>query len=190
MPGPTSNRTLATITEIPSYPARGCYTNPLITYIQRLKVLKAALSLVPGGMGYPTLGGNVLEPKNTWDGNLNTITHLRCDGLIEVAYEINGVEVWGMNRGLVSTVVHYDISEQSDFCDYNPILGTWKFTSNGENDNQEEHNDFDFTVWFIGDWDDTLMPATQAGYVTPDNADTRFQPQDLCIPVGTKAGNL
>lgn len=189
MQGPTKNRTLATITQDASYPARGCYTSSGLTYIQRLKILKTALSLVPGGMGYPTLGGNVLEPKNTWDGALNTVTHLRCDGLIEMCYEIIGVDVWGMERTPDSSTVHYDISDQSDNWNYNPVLGTWSNSSNNERDNQEEHNDFDFTLWFVGDWDDTLMPATQAGYVTPDNGDTKFSSQDLCKPVGSTGGN-
>ena len=47
-----------------------------------------------------------------------------------------------------------------------------------------EHNDFD-----IFGWADVLMPATQCGHVAPQGAATRFQPQDLCLPVGTAGGN-
>ncbi len=188
MQGPTQNKTLATITKDKQYPARGCYSSKCLKPVERLKILKTALS-IPTGMGYPTLGGNVLEPKNTWDGNLNTVTHLRCDGLVEMPYEINGVNVWGMKRIPDSSTVHYNICDQVDNWDYNPVTGTWASGSNNECDNQEEHNDFDFTVWFVGDWDDTLMPATQAGYVTPDSASTNFSSQDLCLPIGSKGGN-
>ncbi|MDD2356234.1 MAG: hypothetical protein PHS72_09290, partial [Lachnospiraceae bacterium] len=188
MQGPTQNKTLATITKDKQYPARGCYSSKCLKPVERLKILKTALS-IPTGMGYPTLGGNVLEPKNTWDGNLNTVTHLRCDGLVEMPYEINGVNVWGMKRIPDSSTVHYNICDQADNWDYNPVTGTWASGSNNECDNQEEHNDFDFTVWFVGDWDDTLMPATQAGYVTPDSASTNFSSQDLCLPIGSKGGN-
>ncbi len=30
---------------------------------------------------------------------------------------------------------------------------------------------------------------TQAGYVALENADTKFERQDLCAPLGTKGGN-
>ena len=37
-------------------------------------------------------------PNNTlWDGNINNIENLRCDGLVEVVYELAGVQVWGKN---------------------------------------------------------------------------------------------
>ena len=39
------------------------------------------------------------------------------------------------------------------------------------------------------DWADTLMPATQCGHTTSADADTRFEKQDLCEPVGHKGGN-
>ena len=56
---------------------------------------------------------------------------------------------------------------------------------NGCPDNLEEHNDFDG----IGNWDDTLMPATQCGHMTPVLAETKFQPRNLCVPVGSTGGN-
>lgn len=34
-----------------------------------------------------------------------------------------------------------------------------------------------------------LTPATQCGHVAPIDAATRFQKQDLCVPVGAKGGN-
>lgn len=94
-----------------------------------------------------------------------------------------------MERTPDSSTVHYDTCDQCDNWNYNPVLGTWSNSSNNERDNQEEHNDFDFTMGGVGNWDDTLMPATQAGYVTPDNGDTKFSSQDLCKPVGSTGGN-
>lgn len=35
-------------------------------------------------------------PLNTvWDGTIAGIQNLRCDGLVEVVYELAGVQVWG-----------------------------------------------------------------------------------------------
>lgn len=106
------------------------------------------------------------------------------DGLVEVCYEINGVDVWGMVRVPDGGAVHYDITDQTDEWTYYPSIGSWSHNSNGKPDNLEEHNDFD-----IGWWWDVLMPATQCGHVTPEDADTKFGKQDLCIPVGSKGGN-
>jgi hypothetical protein len=51
-------------------------------------------------------------------------------------------------------------------------------------DNLEEHNDFDSSYWA-----DTLMPATQCGYTTPEDSITTFTKQNLCVPIGYKGGN-
>ena len=93
---PASNKTLTTMTQDNGnfYNAEcyGCFTNPTITYRQRLGVLSAAKTLASRHVGYTA--ANALKPKK-WNGKLNTITDLRCDGLVEVCYEINGVDVWG-----------------------------------------------------------------------------------------------
>jgi hypothetical protein len=128
------------------------------------------------------LGAQVIEPS-PWDGRLDTITKMRCDGLVEACYELNDVEVWGMLREPVG-IVHYDITDQSDQWSYNATTGNWSPESNQTPDNLEEHNDFDTVGWA-----DTLLPATQCGHVTPADADTRFEKQDLCTPVGSKGGN-
>ncbi len=180
--GPTDDKPLTTMTQA-GETVYGCFTNPSITYVERLKILQAAKSLVGSDFGYPVLGAEAIEPSD-WDGKLNTITKMRCDGLVEVCYEINGVEVWGMARAILAGQVHYDITSQSDLFDYDPVLGLWELGGNGLPGNLEEHNDFDSVGWA-----DTLQPATQCGHVTPEDADTRFQKQDLCIPVGSKGGN-
>ena len=59
--------------------------------------------------------GNAVRPDK-WDGHLNTIERLRCDGLIEVCYEVNGVDVWGMERDIENNTVHSDnLEEHNDF---------------------------------------------------------------------------
>ena len=130
------------------------------------------------------LGNNNPQKPEDCDGRLNTIAELRCDGLVEVCYEINGVEVWGMAGRPPDGGVHYDITDVADFYSYNEFTGNWTQGPNEYPDNLEEHNDFD--DW---GWEDTLMPATQCGHVTPVNGNTRFQLEDLCIPVGSKGGN-
>lgn len=182
MDGPTDNRTLATITQEAGYPAYGCFRNPSMTYVQRLRIIEAARALAARApITYTAF--SAVQP-NDWDGALNTITALRCDGLIEVLYEINGVNVWGMERAPDNHTVHYPINDQADNWSYNATWGTWTAGPNNLPDNLEEHNDFDLLGWA-----DTLMPATQCGNVAPVRADTRFQAQDLCQPVGSTGGN-
>jgi|GEM_PF-3392055 len=189
---PLSQASSKEISEVLGEDAWGCFTNPAITYIERLKILEAAKSLAARapGIGYTgvnaVLGNNNLQEPGDWDGKLNTIANLRCDGLIEVCYEINDVDVWGMVRTPDSAIVHYDITEYTDEWEYHPVGGGWDHEANGLPDNLEEHNDFDSIP---GDWKDTLQPATQSGHEPPVDADTKFQQQNLCIPVGSKGGN-
>ncbi len=188
MDGPTNSYDLTSMTQHPNYPPFGCFTNPTITYRQRLMVLQAAKSLAARGVGYTpfnaVLGTNDPDHPKRWNARLDTIGWLRCDGLVEVCYEINGVEVWGMVGRPPDGGSHHDITDLTDLWSYNETTGNWTQAPNGEPDNLEAHNDFDNGFWL-----DTLMPATQCGHVTPQDASTRFQPLDLCIPVGTKGGN-
>ena len=174
-----------TITQDASLVAWGCYTHPQITYVQRLKILKAAKSLVARSINYtPT---NVLLPHG-WNGKLDTIDKLRCDGLVEVCYEINGVNVWAMHRNASGdTGCHFNISDTSDIWTYYPVWGTWAAGSNSLFDNLEEHNDCD--LLYGGDWQDTLWPATQCGHVISTSHCTCFIKQDICKPIGSKGGN-
>jgi len=189
--GPTDIHTLTAITASPGEDAWGCFTNPGITYTQRLRILVAARLLVTRAQYIAYTGMNAVlgiedeqhDPKD-WNGRLDTIAALRCDGLVEVCYEINGVEVWGMVRKPDNYTVHYDITDPTDQWAYHETMGTWTHAPNTWPDNLEEHNDFDSP-----DWADTLMPATQCGHVAPSDASTRFRRQDLCVPVGSKGGN-
>lgn len=178
MQGPTNTKDLSTITGGTKH---GCYSNLNISYVQRLKILKIAKTLVGNGLDYEAV--NAVAPTD-WDGKLNTITDLRCDALIEVCYELSGVMVWGMRRGPQDYL--YDITSQVDTHSYNAVTGNWSASPTGIPDALETHNDYD---WFWNAWQDTLMPATQAGYVFPLNANTYFAKRNLCSPIGSKGGN-
>jgi hypothetical protein len=183
MSGPTDTDTLGVMTQSPGEQPWGCFTNPQITYVDRLKILMTAKTLMAWHTSISWTGYDALLPDD-WNGRLDTIRQLRCDGLVEVCYEIGGVEVWGMLRrpdGVVP-LVHHDISEIGDVWIYDEK--TWEVGVNQKLDNLEEHNDFDY-----GDFSQTLMPATQCGQTMPVNAATLFQRDDLCQPVGSKGGN-
>ena len=182
--------TLNTITNDPDLEPYGCYTNSGITYANRLAILRTAEDAEDVVLYCPQ---NVLMCTFTedddymdWDGTVDDIMRLRCDGVVEACYEINGIDVWAMKRTYDNPpTFNHDISDQADSLSYDPIFGVWLGWSNDAKDNLEEHNDFDA----IGDWDDTLLPATQCGKVTPDNADTSFVKLNLCYPIGNKGGN-
>jgi hypothetical protein len=181
MDGPTDNRTLDTITNASGCAAYGCFTNPAITYVERLRVLAAAKALVARAADIGYQWNDALLPGN-WDGYLDTITYLRCDGLVEVCYEINGIEVWAMRRS--DGTYNFNISDTTDNWTYYESTGIWVEGGNGLPDNLEEHNDWDNAGWY-----DTLMPATQCGHVAPVDAETRFTRQNLCGPFGSTGGN-
>jgi len=94
MSGPTDDNTLTSMTQSPGEDAWGCFTNPQITLVERLKILNTAKTLVAWAGNITWTGFKALEPVQ-WDGRLDSIRYLRCDGLVEVCYEINEIEVWG-----------------------------------------------------------------------------------------------
>jgi hypothetical protein len=47
----------------------------------------------------------------TWEGTVDDINNIRCDGLIEYSYEKSGENVWGQYGS------KYDISYSTDYCD-------------------------------------------------------------------------
>jgi hypothetical protein len=111
-------------------------------YRTRLKILLVARRLIDNtaSIGYTKF--NAVLPGN-WNGNLGTITDLRCDGFVEVCYEWSGVNSWGRIAG---GGARYSIL----------VAG-----------NQDDHNEWvwgdvpqdgasDFWAW--------LMPITQIGY--------------------------
>ena len=160
-----------------------CYTNTSAIqdnvdgYEKRLKILKvASWALHDWDSNY--CAWDCMDPKGPdWDGTLDDVGELRCDGLVELAYEYNGIMAWGKKVG---GTVHYDMRN---------------------NDYLAEHNDW---VWGDDpeDWDDDMwgsfLPVTQGGFADdyieehyPDYQDpafrgnlwdTTFQEQRLVSP--------
>jgi hypothetical protein len=152
---------------------------PDITLTQRLKILKTARTLASRSISYAPL--SALLPKD-WNGSLSEVEELRCDGFVELCYEINNVNVWGKFRKPTKTVT-YSITDLTNNYDYDTFSGSYSTPPLKKwPDALEEHNDFD-----TPDWADTLQPATQCGKVkAPGEAQTMFVKNDLCFPVGTK----
>ncbi len=186
MDGPTGDRSLDTMTGPTQY---GCFTNLLgppwgegIDYVARLRILAAAKSLVARADTIGYTASNAVRPAD-WNGRLDTITHLRCEGLVEVCYEMNGVDIWAKLRIPDNNTYHFDITDPGDAWTYNGVQ-TWVVGANNIRDNLEEHNEFLELMWEF-----TLMPATQCRQVVPEGAKTTFTMQNLCQPVGTPGGN-
>jgi len=158
--GPERNL-LTNITAAPGLDAWGCYTNTAdISYVARLSILCWAAGIMNRAADIGYCHEDAMEPEE-WDDHLNTIENLRCDGLVEVCYEANGINVWG--RIIGGSAPRYDI-RNDDF--------------------QEDHGDFG-NLW----WANTLVPATQCGHVAPVDAVTTFVRQNLCTPIGSRGGN-
>jgi hypothetical protein len=191
MGGPRADKDLSTITAysdgIMNLDAFGCFWTLAMTHVDRLEILtcadyRASREGVIGDIRYEA--GDAVYPQD-WDGTaLINITGLRCDGLVEVCNEFNGVMLWGKVRTPDSGTIHYNLCEPGDEWTWNEILGTWTHESNGLPDTIEEHNDWDWV-----DFSDTLMPSTQCGYVLPIGADTRMVRWGLCVPIGASGGN-
>ena len=139
----------------------GCYTVSGMNYTQRLQILQNANdALNDGGITYT--GINALSPAN-WNNTIASITDLRCDGFVEMCYEIDELNVWGhINNG---GAPRYDIED---------------------NTYQEEHNDYDLIFW-----KDNFMPATQCAHENTYEGTiwgTTFIQQSLCTPIGHTGG--
>ncbi|MGC9066565.1 MAG: hypothetical protein ACP5JO_08090, partial [Candidatus Ratteibacteria bacterium] len=90
---------LSTFTEEHT-PYFGEYTISNLTDENKIKILKTLSYLRNRNIQYPS--GNIPyailvnnQPPSTGPITINNITHLRCDALIEVCYESNGINIWG-----------------------------------------------------------------------------------------------
>ncbi len=145
----------------------GCYTNTgsigndIDGYKSRLKILATAQYFYDRGDLWYT-GFDLFECTNEWDwgaifptykywaGNLADIKSMRCDGLVEVAYEMNGIMVWGKKNP--DGNYGYDI-KYWDATNYYYNLKIHNIYTFG--DDPEDGED-DFYGW--------LAPVTQCGY--------------------------
>jgi len=162
MDGPTDNKNLSTMTNAAGLTCFGCYTQDGISFTERLKILANAVALVGRADEIGYCWEDAIEPAN-WNDTIAGVGSLRCDGLVEICYEMEDINVWGKIDG---GSTHYDIRNNSY---------------------EVEHNNYD-AIW----WKDTLMPATQCGYESSQRGtawNTTFAKQDLCAPIGTKGGH-
>ena len=118
----------------------GTYTNNNITDTLRMKIQKNAYKIIDKD-AHGTIHYVLNDVVNSnWDRiSVSTVTHLRCDGLVEVCYEDADLYVWGK---IVSGNTDYDISYSDAY----------------RNEHNETHQ-FD-----IVEWEENLYPATQCGH--------------------------
>ncbi|MEI9478006.1 MAG: hypothetical protein WCO26_15710, partial [Deltaproteobacteria bacterium] len=77
-------------------PFRGSCSVTNLTDARRNEVLKNASDCLTAELAY-MWGDMISWNGQTWDGTIADIHELRCDGLVEVCYELAGFEVWGKN---------------------------------------------------------------------------------------------
>jgi len=88
-------------TNFPNREFWGIFRPGNITYIDRLKILKTARYIENNGGNIKYCGMEVVKyDGDKLDGSnvpeiIDKISNLRCDGLVEIIYELNGINVWG-----------------------------------------------------------------------------------------------
>lgn len=88
-------------------PFHGYFGVANLSDAKRNEVLRNAATCLDAGIAY--VWPNAVEgPDGDWDGTMANINRLRCDGLVEVCYEIGGLDVWGRNG------THYPIQTWTD----------------------------------------------------------------------------
>jgi hypothetical protein len=126
-----------------------CYTNTaeiqdnVAGHVKRLKILKVAYwAWHDWSRNYCAF--DCMDPIGSgWDGTLADVGELRCDGLVELAYEFNGIMVWGK---IVGGTAHYDMRNNAYLDEHNE----WQWGDDPED-------------W---DWDmyGACLPVTQGGF--------------------------
>ncbi len=77
-------------------PFRGSCSVANLADVRRNEILRNAHDCLTEAIAY--LWGDAISWDGpTWDGTIPDINELRCDGLVEVCYELAAIEVWGMN---------------------------------------------------------------------------------------------
>lgn len=123
-------------------------------YIKRLKVIKVGRWMVDNTASIAYDKFNTIEP-GTWNGDLNDIEAVRCDGFVEVCYEFNNIPSWGkINNG---GAPQYLITIAANQDDHNE----WQWGDDPED------GESDFWGW--------LMPITQIGFAD-EYVDANFPP--------------
>jgi hypothetical protein len=140
---------LTNVTSLSGRDYWSCYTNTAAVpdnstgFVLRLRILRV---LYWAGNTWESnyCAYDCMDPDGTsWDGTLADVHELRCDGLVELAYEFNGVMVWGQ---IVGSETHYDMRIDAYLDEHN----NWQWGDDPE------------------DWDNdmytTFLPVTQGGF--------------------------
>lgn len=96
-------------------PFHGFYSVSSLSDSERNYVVNNAFDcLADGTIGYiweDAIDGDGIGLN--WDGTIGDIDQLRCDGLVEVCYELANVEVWGRNGA--NYLIQNFAAEHNDF---------------------------------------------------------------------------
>ncbi len=65
-----------------------------VGFHERKNIVGTARELTSdNSIGYTFL--EMIEPKAVWNGDPQSVSAMRCDGVVELSYEHNGIKVWG-----------------------------------------------------------------------------------------------
>jgi len=101
-------------------------SNRRLSFEERRNVMDTATEFIGRDIGYPTLALDILNyttsPGLTID--VDEVKDLRCDGLVEYAYERNGLWVWGKDGS------NYDVSVTANLADHDILYAIEQVLSN------------------------------------------------------------
>ncbi len=147
-----------------------------LDYARRETILTTGKALTSSFIYWPRFSPyEVLTPRwinDLWDGSVADIEYLRCDGVVEYAYEANDVMVWGTG----DDPTHEDITQPVTKGEYGP---------NGSQRNLWEHNHLILPVDENGD---ELTPNVQRGAFAPGHTQMHASvPEDPTAVRGLEA---
>lgn len=71
---------------------------------------------------YYTLWGQIDWYGSSWDGTIADLDNIRCDGLVEVAYELNSVKVWAKDQQESHYLIQNYPEEHNHIPDFLPFV--------------------------------------------------------------------
>ena len=105
---------------------RSSYSPPDLVGWQREDIITTAYSFIDKGTGYRWY--DMLEPDGDWDGTIEGIDEMRCDGFVEYCYEKNGIRACGGEND-----DYWNISEPgNEYTDNHEEFHTGDSTTKGE----------------------------------------------------------
>lgn len=102
----------------------GSHTNPGVTASDRAAIIATAEDFRDNSNLTYTIWGQIDWNGLDWDGTIADLDNIRCDGLVECCYEMNGVNVWG-REGSHFSIIDYpeEHNNMPDFVDADPSDG-------------------------------------------------------------------